>query len=295
MDKAAIGIIGGSGLYGMEQLVDREPVDLDTPFGKPSAPPLVGTLAGKKVAFVARHGNGHTLTPSEVNYRANIHVLKQLGVRFILAVSACGSLKEQITPGSVVVPDQLLDFTRGQRRNSFFGEGVVAHVGTAEPFCGYLRAILVQAAGQVDRGNVEQSQADERVHDGGTFITVEGPRFSTRAESALFRSWGLDIIGMTTSPEAFLAREAEISYAVLAHVTDFDVWHDEPVSNELVVRTFQKNIARTQATLARAVELLDTKRITEAHRALDGAVMTAEEHQGREARYRLSLLLDRLK
>ncbi len=293
MHETAVGIIGGSGLYEMEELVDRDSVDLNTPFGRPSAAPVVGTLAGKRVAFVARHGNGHTLTPSEVNYRANIHALKQLGVRFILAVSACGSLKEQITPGSAVVPDQLLDFTRGQRRRSFFGEGVVAHVGSAEPFCSYLRALFVQAAREVDAGAVQERQAGEGVHDGGTFITVEGPRFSTKAESALFRSWGLDIIGMTTSPEAFLAREAEISYAVLAHVTDYDVWHDEPVSNSLVVRTFRKNISRTRATLARAVELLDTGRTTEAHCALDGAIMTAEKHRSREAGERFALLLGR--
>ncbi len=282
MQDIAIGIIGGSGLYEMDELEERSVVELDTPFGLPSAAPVTGTLAGKGVAFIARHGNGHIFTPSEVNYRANIYALKSLGARFILAVSACGSLKEEIAPGHVVVPDQLVDFTRGIRDRTFFGEGVVAHAGSADPFCPYLRDILLEAA---------RSSGTERVHDGGKFLTIEGPRFSTRGESALFRSWDLDIIGMTTSPEAFLAREAEMSYAVLAHVTDYDVWHEVPVSNDLVVRTFRENIAHTRRTLQRAVELVQTDRDTEAHHSLEGAVMTGPESMNPATRERLSLIL----
>jgi len=258
-----IGIIGGSGLYDMRDLTDRETVRLSTPFGEPSSPIVTGMLGGRKVAFLARHGIGHVLTPSEVNYRANIHALRQLGVKFTLAVSACGSLKAEIAPGDVVVPDQLLDFTRGPRKRSFFESGLVAHVGVAEPFCNYLRTVLLNAGG------------NSRVHGKGTFITVEGPRFSTRAESALFRSWNVDIIGMTTSPEAFLAREAQMSYAVLAHVTDYDVWHTEPVSSDMVMQTFARNIAHTKKTLAAAIAQIDEATDTEAHHALETAVATA--------------------
>lgn len=282
MSEIAIGIIGGSGLYEMAELENRRVIETNTPFGRPSAAPVTGTIGGKRVAFIARHGTGHTFTPSEINYRANICALKSLGVRFILAVSACGSLKEAIAPGHAVVPDQLVDFTRGIRQRSFFGEGVVAHVSSAEPFCPYLRGIFLDAAG---------AAGAERVHDGGKFLTIEGPRFSTRGESALYRAWGLDIIGMTTSPEAFLAREAQMSYAVLAHVTDYDVWHKTPVSNDMVVRTFRRNIGRTKQTLLRAVELVRTDQDTEAQHALEGAVMTGADAMDPAARERLALLL----
>ena len=259
-----IGIIGGSGLYEMEELQDRSVESVTTPFGSPSAQLVTGTMSGKRVAFLARHGNGHVFTPTEVNYRANIHAMRQLGVRFILAVSACGSLREEMAPGHVVIPDQLVDFTKGVRKRSFFEDGIVAHVGVADPFCSYTRSVLAEAAA-----------AGTTVHPRGTFITIEGPRFSTRAESTLFRSWNMDIIGMTTSPEAFLAREAQISYAVLAHVTDYDVWHEVPVSSDMVMRTFRENIVHTRSAVARAVELLDEERQTDAHRALQGSLATA--------------------
>lgn len=263
-DQIKIGIIGGSGLYKMEELKDKQEVFIGTPFGNPSGPVITGTIEGKEVAFIARHGAGHVFNPSEVNYAANIFALKSLGVRFIISVSACGSLKEEYAPGHIVVPDQLVDFTKGYRRKSFFENGVVAHVGVAEPFCPDLANILYKA--------VEETEAP--VHEGGSFITIEGPRFSTRGESELFRSWGLHIIGMTTSPEAFLAREAEISYAVMAHITDYDVWHDEPVSTEMVIKTFTKNLRHAHQSIVEAVRLLDEDAEYKAHSALADAIMT---------------------
>ena len=233
-----LGVIGGSGLYAMQGLEKVEERVVNTPFGEPSSPILIGDLEGQSVAFLARHGRKHTLSPSEVNYRANIWALKSLGVRFVLAVSACGSLREDFAPGHIVVPDQLFDYTKG-RDSSFFGEGFVVHVGVADPFCnpfGEQVAAACEAAGA-------------EVHQGGSYITIEGPRFSTRAESNTFRSWGLSIIGMTTSPEAYLAREAELHYAVMAHVTDYDVWHEEPVSVDMVVRTFQQNLEVAQQAI----------------------------------------------
>ncbi len=250
-----IGIIGGSGLYQMEGLSDIEEYTVETPFGQPSDAILIGTLAGERVAFLARHGRGHRLMPTEVNYRANIFALKSLGVEQIVAVSACGSLREHLHPGEIVIPDQLFDFTK-QRDNTFFGDGLVAHISSANPFC----PRLSQAIGDT----VEETGG--RVHRGGRFITIEGPRFSTRGESFTFRSWDMDIIGMTTSPEAFLAREAEICYAVMAHVTDYDVWHEteEEVSVEAVVRILQQNTALAQE----AIRLL-VPRVAEADLACD--------------------------
>jgi 5'-methylthioadenosine phosphorylase len=243
-----IAVIGGSGLYNMPELTDVEERHIDTPFGSPSDAVLIGTLAGQRVAFLPRHGRGHVLTPSEVPYRANIYALKTLGVQYVIAVSACGSLREDFAPGHVVIPDQLIDRTRGLRAGSFFGDGLVAHVSVADPFCSDLGAVL---AGAVE-------EAGGVVHRGATYITVEGPRFSTRAESALFRSWGAGIIGMTTVPEAFLAREAEMGYAVMAHVTDYDVWHEseEDVSVELVIQTLNANLRLAQQALVGAVERL---------------------------------------
>ncbi|MDY7077930.1 MAG: S-methyl-5'-thioadenosine phosphorylase [Chloroflexota bacterium] len=235
-----IGIIGGSGLYQMEGLTEIEERHVTTPFGEPSDAVIVGTLEGVRVAFVARHGRGHRITPTEVNYRANIFALKALGVEQVVSISACGSLREHLHPGEVVIPDQLFDFTK-KREYTFFGDGLVAHVGVANPFCARLSALL---AGAVE-------EADDTVHRGGCFITIEGPRFSTKGESFAYRAWGMDIIGMTTSPEAFLAREAGMCYAVMAHVTDYDVWHEseEPVSVEAVIRVLQQNTALAQQSL----------------------------------------------
>jgi 5'-methylthioadenosine phosphorylase len=200
-----IGVIGGSGLYQMEGLSDVEERRVTTPFGDPSDAIVVGTLEGVRVAFVARHGRGHRIMPTEVNYRANVFALKSLGVEQVISISACGSLREHLHPGDVVVPDQLFDFTK-KRAYTFFGDGLVVHVGTADPFCPHLSALLAGAV----------QEAGGTVHQGGCFITIEGPRFSTKGESFAYRAWGMDIIGMTTSPEAFLAREAEMCYAVMA-------------------------------------------------------------------------------
>jgi 5'-methylthioadenosine phosphorylase len=236
----SLAVIGGSGLYSMAGLTDVEEHDLTTPFGKPSDPIVVGTLEGQRVAFLARHGRGHRISPSEVNYRANIFALKLLAVTHIVSVSACGSLREDYAPGHIVIPDQLYDNTKGRER-TFFGRGLVAHIGTADPFCASLSHSLRHA--------VEETGAT--VHTGGSFITIEGPRFSTRAESNTFRSWGMDLIGMTASPEAFLAREAEMHYAVMAHVTDYDVWHvsEAPVTVEMVIRTLNQNTAYAQEAI----------------------------------------------
>ena len=213
-ETVSLAVIGGSGLYSMSGLQGSREHDLDTPFGKPSAPIVVGTLEGQRVAFLARHGLGHHISPSEVNYRANIYALKSLGATQIISVSACGSLREDYAPGHIVIPDQLFDNTKGRER-TFFGEGLVAHVSIADPFCTDLSDQLEAAT----------RATGATTHRGGSFITIEGPRFSTKAESIVFRTWGMSLIGMTASPEAFLAREAEICYAVMAHVTDYDVWH----------------------------------------------------------------------
>ena len=239
-EKPNLGIIGGSGLYNMAGLTDVHEHDVDTPFGKPSDPVVVGTLAGQRVAFLARHGRGHRFSPSEVNYRANIYALKLLGVECVIAVSACGSLREDYAPGHIVIPDQVYDNTK-ERERSFFGGGLVVHVGVADPFCPTLSTQLFEAV----------KQTGATVHRGGAFITIEGPRFSTKAESNTFRQWGMSLVGMTTSPEAFLAREAELCYACMAHVTDYDVWHtsEEPVTVELVIRIINQNTAIAQRAL----------------------------------------------
>ncbi len=249
MSEIELAVIGGSGLYNMAGLADVEEVELDTPFGRPSDTIIVGALHGRRVAFLPRHGRGHVLTPSEVPYRANIYALKQLGVRYIISVSACGSLREDFAPGDIVVPDQLFDFTKGVRERSFFGRGLVAHVTVAQPFCPHLSAALADAT----------QAAGGRLHRGGGVITVEGPRFSTRGESEVFRQWGMSVIGMTTSPEAFLAAEAEISYACMAHITDYDVWHhsEAPVTVEMVIRVLQANTRLAQEAISTLVASYD--------------------------------------
>lgn len=285
-EPISLGVIGGSGLYNMPELTDKTTVEIDTPFGKPSAPIVIGTLRGKRVAFLARHGIGHHLLPSEVPYRANIYALKSLGVRFILAANACGSLKEEYAPGHLVIPTQLFDHTKSERGGrSFFGSGIVGHVGVADPFSPELSEVVLAAA--------REQVADATVHYGGTFIIIEGPRFSTRGESEIFRSWGCSLIGMTTCPEAFLAREAEIAYVTLAHITDYDVWHTstEAVTVEMVMTTMNRNIAHVQQIIAATVERLDTAADYPAHHALDNTVMTAPERISSQAKATLRLLL----
>lgn len=267
MESVRIGVIGGSGLYNMPELTDVQEHRVNTPFGYPSDAVLIGTLAGQRVAFIPRHGRGHVLTPSEVPYRANIYALKTLGVTQVLSVSACGSLREDFAPGHVVVPDQLFDLTRDERGRTFFGNGLVAHAAVADPFCAELSAVLVEAL----------REAGGSVHDGGSLVTIEGPRFSTRAESALYRQWGLHVIGMTTSPEAYLAREAEMSYAVMAHVTDYDVWHESEadVSVELVLQTLHANLRLAQQALVGVVRRLATMTIDcPCQHALQSALIT---------------------
>jgi 5'-methylthioadenosine phosphorylase len=264
-----IAVIGGSGLYQMEGLTDVEERLVSTPFGDPSDTLIIGTLSDVRVAFLPRHARGHRLTPSEVPYRANIYALKSLGVEYVISVSACGSLREHLHPGEVVIPSQLVDFTK-QRERTFFGRGLVAHVGVANPFCASLSKLLADAT----------AAAGGTVHHGGRFITIEGPRFSTKGESHLYRTWGMDIIGMTTSPEAFLACEAEMCYAAMAHVTDYDVWHDEeePVSVEALIATLNKNTTLAQNVVARVVELLaKAERTCTCKDALGSALITQRD------------------
>jgi 5'-methylthioadenosine phosphorylase len=278
----SLAIIGGSGLYNMPRLEDAEEYAISTPFGEPSAPVIVGVLEGQRVAFLARHGIGHHINPSEVNYRANIYALKSLGVEKIVSVSACGSLREDYAPGEIVVPDQLFDMTKDRKR-SFFDRGLVAHVSVADPFCADLsNQILtsVQETGVI-------------VHKGGSFITIEGPRFSTRAESNIYRAWGMSIIGMTTSPEAFLAREAEICYGVMGHVTDYDVWHlsEEPVTVEMVIETLTKNTVIAQDAIRNLARNLSAKRECDCENALADALITQPRVVPSETRERLDLLV----
>ncbi len=278
-----IGVIGGSGLYEMQGLSDVEEVVVQTPFGDPSDAIIVGTLAGERVAFLPRHGRGHRILPSELPTRANIYALKSLGCQWVIGVCACGSLQEQYAPGHVVIPDGLFDRTAGRER-TFFGEGIVAHISVADPFCPVLSDALYKA--------VQKTGAT--VHQGGDLVIVEGPRFSTKTESKVFRSWGMDIIGMTAIPEAFLAREAELSYAVMAHVTDYDVWHEseEAVTLEMVIRVLMENVDHAKEALRNLVPLLKGKE-SPCWSALEGAVMTNPDRFDGDTRTRLAPLLDK--
>ena len=268
MQRAQIGIIGGSGLYDMPGVTDREEVNETTPFGEPSAPYLLGTLRGKRVAFLARHGGGHRVSPSELNFRANIFGMKTLGVEFILSASAVGSLKEEYKPADIVIPDQFFDRTKG-RPSSFFGRGLVGHVGFAHPFCKILSGIAYESG----------TTSGATIHKGGTYVCMEGPQFSTLAESKLYRSWGMDIIGMTNLQEAKLAREAEICYTTIALVTDYDCWHPDhdSVTVEMVMSTLSKNAATAQQIIAGAVERLPYERTCECASALKYALVTRPE------------------
>jgi len=263
--SARIGIIGGSGLYDMAEVTDRQEVTLTTPFGDPSGPYLLGTLHGKRVAFLARHGAGHRLSPSELNFRANIFGLKLLGVEYVLSASAVGSLKEEYKPLDIVVPDQFIDRTRG-RVSTFFGRGLVAHVGFAHPFCRILSG-LVGASGDA---------AGATIHRGGTYVCMEGPQFSTLAESRLYRSWGADIIGMTNLQEAKLAREAEMCYSTIALVTDYDCWHPDHdhVTVDMIIANLIQNARTAQAIIAGAVDALPYERTCECATALKFALIT---------------------
>lgn len=262
-----VGVIGGSGLYEIEGLTDVEEVRLSTPFGDPSDSYITGMLSGIKMVFLPRHGRGHRLLPSELNYRANIYGMKSLGVNRIISVSAVGSMKEEIEPGDIVIPDQFFDRTAGKRASTFFGQGIVGHVQFADPVCGDLAQILTKSARQVGA----------TVHSGGTYICIEGPNFSTRAESRIYRSWGVDIIGMTNIPEARLAREAEICYATIALATDYDCWHEghEDVSVEAVVAIIKQNVSTARQIIKTAVDQIGGQQAACAcDSALEYAIMT---------------------
>ncbi|HTX90142.1 MAG TPA: S-methyl-5'-thioadenosine phosphorylase [Anaerolineales bacterium] len=281
-EKISLAIIGGSGLYSMAGLTDTTEHDLDTPFGKTSAPIVVGRLEGRRVAFLARHGVGHHISPTEVPYRANIYALKALGAERLVSINACGSLREDYAPGHIVIPDQLYDNTKSRAR-SFFEGGLVAHIGVADPFCSELSAGL-EAAVQLTGATV---------HAGGSLIVIEGPRFSTKAESNVYRTWGISVIGMTTAPEAFLAREAEICYAVMAHVTDYDVWHtsEVPVTVDMVVKVLNQNTAIAQEAAHNLVKNLPDERNCACDRALASALITRPEAVPPATRQKLDLLV----
>ena len=265
MTNPTIGIIGGSGLYDMAELTDREEQTISTPFGDPSGPYVIGTLRGKRVAFLARHGAGHRILPSELNFRANIYGMKVLGVERILSASAVGSLKMEYKPLDIVVPDQFFDRTKG-RISTFFGKGIVAHVAFAHPLCHDLSKIAADSAEKVGA----------TVHRGGTYVNMEGPQFSTLAESNLYRTWGMDVIGMTNLQEAKLAREAEICYATLALVTDYDCWHPDhdSVTVDLIIANLTQNAATAQRTIADAVERVGGARTCACKDALATAIIT---------------------
>ena len=282
MTDPRIGVIGGSGLYDLDLLQQPRTVEVTTPYGAPSGPITIGTLHGHDVAFLPRHGPGHRLTPTEVPSRANIFALRSLGVVNILAVSAVGSLTERYAPGDLVFPDQLVDRTKGLRARTFFEAGVVAHVSMAEPYCLRLRADFVAAA---------RLAGHDGVAGGATYLCIEGPQFSTRAESHLYRSWGLDLIGMTAAPEAYLAREAGLCYAGLALVTDYDSWHqsEEAVSADMVARTMQRNVAAAREVLGNAISKIDLAADCDCRRALDSAILTDPSLIGPEMRERFDL------
>src|ERR671913_153561 len=265
MEQVQIGIIGGSGLYDMADVTDRREVSIATPFGDPSGPYVLGTLRGKRVAFLARHGAGHRLSPSELNFRANIFGMKLLGVEYILSASAVGSLKQEYAPLDIVIPDQFIDRTLG-RVSTFFGRGLVAHVGFAHPFCKILSGVAF------DSGR----RSGATIHKGGTYVCMEGPQFSTLAESKLYRSWGADIIGMTNLQEAKLAREAEICYTTIALVTDYDCWHPDhdAVTVEMVIANLMENARTAQQIIAEAVDRLPFTRTCECAEALKYALIT---------------------
>ncbi len=283
MDPVRIGVIGGSGLYQIEGLTDVEEINVSTPWGDPSDAIIVGRIGGERVAFLPRHGRGHRILPGELNSRANIYALKSLGVQWVVGVCACGSLQEEYAPGHIVIPDGLFDRTRG-RPLSFFGDGIVGHLSIADPFCPILRDALYDAV----------AQTEATVHKGADFIIVEGPRFSTRTESKVFRSWGMGLIGMTAVPEAQLAREAELAYAVMAHVTDYDVWHEseEAVTVEKVIKTLMENVSHAKEGIRNVVSLLDGK-TSPCWNALDNAIMTDPARFPTETRERMGILLDK--
>lgn len=288
MHQAEIGIIGGSGLYGMSALQDVKEHVVDTPYGLPSDPIISGTLDGVPVVFLARHGRGHRLIPTEIPFRANLFALRQMGVRYLLSFSAVGSLREDIAPLDMVLPDQFIDLTR-KRETTFFGEGMVAHVSMAQPVCDTLSEVMAQAVAKVS--------ADDpiRLHRGGTYVCIEGPQFSSMAESHWYRAMGASVIGMTNMPEAKLAREAQMAYASLAMATDYDCWHprEAHVTAEFAIANLQRNAERAQRIAAAAIALIAARRpVCSAHTALATSLVTPPEALSPAARARLDVLLN---
>jgi 5'-methylthioadenosine phosphorylase len=285
--EGAIGVFGGSGLYEFEGLVDVREVPLETPFGAPSAPPVVGRFGERTVVFIPRHGRGHRYLPSEVNYRANVHAMKQLGVTQVISVSAVGSMREQIRPGDFVLVDQFVDRTH-RRASTFFGDGVVGHVAFADPVCAELSAVVSEGARQTTLGS-------RTVHLGGAYLCIEGPQFSTRAESQIYRSFGVAVIGMTGATEAKLCREAELCFSLIALATDYDCWHPEEasVTASAVVEVMKANVAAAQQTLRHALPNLPTARRCACGSAARQAILTSKEHISPESRERLRGLYGR--
>ncbi len=277
----AIGVIGGSGLYELEGLVGVKNETIKTPFGDPSDQIVTGSLNGVQMVFLPRHGRGHTILPTELPFKANIWAMKKLGVSAILSVSAVGSLKKEIEPGHAVVVDQFIDRTRGTRESTFFGDGIVAHVPFADPLCKPLGDALHEAATSIGW----------KSHRGGTYVCMEGPMFSTRAESHLYRSWGADVIGMTNLQEAKLAREAEICYATLALSTDYDCWHEEDVTVEAIMKIIAGNVENSKKTIATAVPMIDENRACSCRTALAGTIMTAPEKIPAETKEKLEIIV----
>ena len=282
--RAEVGIIGGSGLYDIEGLRNVKEVTVRTPFGAPSDAVVLGELDGVRVAFLSRHGRGHRMSPGEINYRANIYALKSLGVRRVISVSAVGSMKESIKPGDVVIPDQFIDLTK-RRVSTFFEGGIVVHVGFAEPVCADLSASLFEGAQSIGAS----------VHRGGVYICIEGPQFSTKGESRLYRQWGVSVIGMTNMPEAKLAREAELCYATVALATDYDCWHEteEPVTVEAILSTLRQNVALAKQLLRVSVGPVAAVKTCGCQRALQNAVVTAPDRMPAALRRKLGLIIDR--
>jgi len=284
MPEARIGVIGGSGLYEMEGLKVAEELKMDTPFGEPSDRYLIGSLEGVDIAFLPRHGKGHRILPSELNFRANIYGMKKLGVERLISVSAVGSMREDIHPGHIVIPDQFFDRTKG-RPSTFFGNGIVAHVPFADPVCPDLSNILFNAG----------KELGITIHKDGTYLCMEGPQFSTRAESKIYRKWGVDIIGMTNIPEAKLAREAEICYATIALATDFDCWHEseEDVQIDAVLEIMNKNISTAKSIIRKAVSLIPEKRSCPCTDALKYTILTPKEMIPEETRKNLDIIISK--
>lgn len=279
-----VGIIGGSGLYEMEGLTEVETVSVDTPWGKPSDELAVGKIGDVRLVFLPRHGKGHKLMPSEINYRANIYALKKVGVERIISVSAVGSMKMEIAPGDVVIPSQLYDHTKS-RASTFFGDGIAAHVSMADPVCPVLSRALYESS----------EATGARVHKDATYICMEGPQFSSRVESNIYRKWGVDIIGMTNMPEAKLAREAEICYSTLALTTDYDCWHDDhaDVSVEDVIETLMKNVELAKGIIAEVLPRLSDNRECNCPNALENAIITSRDAISDEVKQRLKLIIER--